>query len=310
VSASAAPQLAVSVIVPVRNGREHLERLVPALEAQTLERPSFEVVVGDDGSDDGSTEGVATEDGWLRVAPGPPANSYAARNRAVRASRGAVLAFCDADCVPEPGWLEAGLAALAATDLAAGRMRFIVPERRTVWTLLDMDGSKDHARQVRHGTAETCNLFLRRELYDRVGGFDDTLPEHGDFDFVQRCVAGGARLSYAPEAVVWHPARVAAKPFLRALWVYCRWYAARESRAGRLPEALKLRNWVPLVQPLRARGRYGRSIAPDRSWLAENGVHPGWAEVALALPLMYVVVPYLRGAAELRGYLDGRRLRA
>lgn len=305
---AAEPNLLASVIVPVRNGRDLLPDLVARLRAQTLPRDRFEVVIGDDGSTDGAAARLA-EGSWLRVVAGPPLNSYAARNRAVRASQAPVLAFCDADCRPEPDWLERGLAALERTDLAAGRIRFDVPRARTVWTLLDMDGSKDHELQARQGTAETANLFLRRELYDRVGGFDDMVPEHGDFDFAQRCVAAGARLDYVPEAVVWHPARTRARAFLRAVWIYSRWYAAREARDGRFPEGLKLRNWVPVVQPLRARLRWSRSIGPDRRWLAKHGVHPTGRETALALPLMYLLVPYLRGAAQLRGWLDGRRLR-
>jgi glycosyltransferase involved in cell wall biosynthesis len=300
---------AVSVIVPVRNGRRDILELLEALRAQTFPHDSFEVVVGDDGSDDGSTEALAAADGWLRVAAGPPQNSYAARNRAVAASRAPVLAFCDADCRPEPDWLERGLAALADTDLAAGRIRFIVPEPRTVWTLLDMDGTKDHERQVRQGTAETANLFLRRELFHAVGGFDGSLPEHGDFDFVERCVAAGARLSYAADAVVWHPARVRARPFLRALWVYNRWYAARASRSGLRPDAAKLRCLVPLVSPVRARRRLGRPLGLDRDWLVANGVEPRRAESLRALPLMYLLVPYLRAAAQIRGWWDGRGLR-
>jgi GT2 family glycosyltransferase len=302
-------EVLVSVVVPVRNGAADLRALVAALERQTLSRDSFEVVIGDDGSTDGGAEAVATADGWVRVAPGPPRNSYAARNRAVRASRAPVLAFCDADCRPEPEWLEQGLAALGRTDLAAGRVRFLVPPERTVWTLVDMDGTKDHARQVRQGTAETCNLFLRRETFERVGRFDESLPEHGDFDFVERCVAAGLRLEFAAAAAVWHPARVRARSFLRALWIYNRWYAARESRVSRLPEALKLRNWMPLVQPVRARRRWGRSLGPDRAWLGEHGVCPTAAETMRALPVMYLLVPYLRGAAQVQGWWDGRRLR-
>jgi GT2 family glycosyltransferase len=175
--------------------------------------------------------------------------------------------------------------------------------------LLDMDGTKDHERQAQQGTAETANLFLRREVYDRLGGFDDTLPEHGDFDFVERCVAAGLRLEYAPEAVVWHPARERARPFLRALWVYNRWYAARESRAGRKPENLKLRWWVPVAQTLRSRWRSRRSLGLDRRWLGANGVEPGTAETLRALPLLYLLVPYLKDVAQLRGWWDGRRLR-
>lgn len=269
----------------------------------------FEIVIADDGSTDGSTDGLATSGGRIRVEPGPPLNSYAARNRAVRSSRAPVLAFCDADCRPEPDWLENGLLALGATDLAAGRVYFDLPSSRTVWTLLDMESAKDHERQVLRGTAETANLFLRRELYDRVGGFDDTLPEHGDFDFVQRCVAAGAKLSFASDAVVWHPTRDRGKPFLRAVWIYNRWYAAREARAGRIPEGLRLRSWVPLVQPIRARRRWRNLVGPNRPWLGSNGVYPTRLETLRILPFRYVLLPYLSGAAQLRGWFDGRKLR-
>lgn len=301
-------ELLASVIVPARDAGPDLARLIDALRRQTVPRAQFEVVIGDDGSSDTSTAELAS-DGWVRVAPGPPLNSYAARNRAARQARATVLAFCDADCVPEPEWLERGLAALEHASLIAGRIRFMVPVRRTVWTLLDMDSFKDHERQVEQGTAETANLFLRRELYDRVAGFDDTLPEHGDFDFVSRCLAAGAKLVYAPDAVVWHPTRNRARPFLRAVWIYNRWYAARESRAGRVPEGLRLRSWVPLVQTFRARRRWRLSVGPDRRWLGLNDVRPSTVETLSALPIMYVVLPYLSGMAQLQGWRDGRRLR-
>lgn len=308
-AADPSPDLVVSVIVPVRNGGDDVHELVRALAEQTLPRAQFEIVIGDDGSTDGGLEELEDRDLGITIVPGPPQNSYAARNRAVRAARGRILAFCDSDCRPEPDWLEAGIRALDRADLAAGRIKFAPPRRRTVWALLDMDSFKDHERQVLQGTAETANLFTRRELIDRVGGFDDSLPEHGDFDFVERCLAEGASLGYAPEAVVWHPTRDGARSFLRAVWIYNRWYAARESRDGRLPEGLKLRSWVPLVQTFRARRRWSRSIGPDRRWLGLNGVRPRVTETIMALPLMYLVIPYLRGAAQLRGWREGRRLR-
>jgi glycosyltransferase involved in cell wall biosynthesis len=300
-------QPAVSVIVPVRNGVEDLRGLLEALRRQSLPRELFEVVIGDDGSDDGPER--LEVPGWVRVRRGWPTNSYAARNRAVRASRGRVLAFCDADCRPEPGWLVAGLEALEQAELAAGEIRFAVPPRRTVWTLLDMETFKDHARQVPASNAETANLFTTRELYDRIGGFDDSLPEHGDFDFVQRGVAAGAELVYAPRARVSHPTRDRARPFLRTVWIMHRWYAAREARAGRRPDGLKLRSWIPLVQPVRSRRRFGRSIVLDRRRLAEHGVAPSLAEQLRALPIMYLLLPYFSGAAQARGWLDGRKLR-
>jgi GT2 family glycosyltransferase len=300
----------VSVIVPVRNDRgAYLRTLIEALAAQTLPRSSFEIVIGDDGSTDGSTEGLPTDDGWIRVLPGPPRNSYAARNRAARAARAPVLAFCDSDCRPEPDWLEAGLEALEDCDLAAGRIRFIVPERRTIWTLLDMDSTKDHEREVKIANAETANLFVRREVYDALAGFDDTIPEHGDFDFAIRAVASGARLVYAPQAVAWHPTRDGARPFWKMAWIMHRWYAAREVTAGRRPLGLKVRWWVPFIH-MRWRRRSGRSFGLDRYWLGQNGVRPRFRENLLAVPLLYLVLPWFAGVAQVRGSLDGRRLRA
>jgi glycosyltransferase involved in cell wall biosynthesis len=299
----------VSVIVPVRDSASDVDALLACLARQTLARSEFEIVIGDDGSTDGGTEGIATGDGYIRVAAGPPMNSYAARNRAVTASSAPVLAFCDADCRPERDWLKRGLAALQQADIAAGRIRFTVPERRTVWTLVDMDGSKDHEHQVRLGVAETANLFIHRELFDEMGGFDESIPEYGDFEFVGRCVAAGASLAFAPTAIVWHPARISGASLLRALWKYNRGYAVHEARAGGTPDAVKLRSWVPVVQALRSRRRWGRSIGPDRTWLRANGVEPTLSETLRALPVMYVLIPYLRGFAQLRGWLDGRRLR-
>jgi GT2 family glycosyltransferase len=304
-------ELAASVIVPVRNGRRHLELLLAALEKQTLPRERFEVLIGDDGSTDGSTDDLETKDGWVRVLRGAPRSSYAARNRAAEAARAPILAFCDADCQPEPDWLEAGIAAVESAEpetLAAGRVRFLVPDRPTVWTLVDMDTTKDHRREVEIGNAETANLFVRREFFERLDGFDDSIPEHGDFDFALRAVAAGAHLSYAAEAVVWHPTRDTAKPFLRMVWVMHRWYAAREVREGRRPLGLKLRWWVTPVHA-RWRRRSGRSFGLDRWWLGQNGVTPRLRDNVRAVPIIYVLMPVIAGVAQLRGWWDGRRLR-
>ena len=302
------PVLLASVIVPVRDGGRDLPGLLAALEAQTVPRSAFEIVIGDDGSTDGAAAAAATGDGWVRVVRGPRENAYAARNRAVAAARAPTLAFCDADCRPEPGWLEAGLRALAHCELAAGRIRFDVGEAPNVWALLDMETSKDHQRQVRLGTAETANLFTTRELFMRVGPFDTGQPGYGDYEFVQRCIAHGARLEYDADAVVWHPTREAALPLLRNLWRMNSSYGAFEARAGRRPLGLRARSWLPLVQTVRARRRFGLSLRLDRHVLGANGVEPRLWRDLQALPLIYLLIPYLRCLAQAQGWWEVRRL--
>jgi len=296
-----------AVIVPIRDGGAAVPDLITALAAQTVSRDRFEVIIGDDGSTDGAIGELATDDGWIRIASGPPLNSYAARNRAVQSTSAPVLAFCDVDCLPEPTWLEAGLSALQDGDLVGGMIRFVLPERRSVWTLLDVDLFLDQERTVQSGKAVTANLFVRREIFDRINGFDDSLPNTGDYDFVARAVASGARLVFSPEACVLHPTRDGARPLLRKVWAVNRRYATRQTRTGRRPRALKLREWIPLMQTIRSRRRFGRSLRADRRRLKEHGVAPTLWEDLQALALMYLFVPYVANAAQLHGWWEGRR---
>jgi len=304
-----APPL-VSIIVPVRNGADDLRGLLAALEAQTLPRERFEVVIGDDGSTDGGTDGLATDDGWVRVYPGPPVSSYVARNRAVARSRGRILAFTDADCRPDPAWLERGIAALGDGGVVAGMVRFRVPDKPTVWSLVDMDTFLDQERQVQAGVAVTANLWLHRELFDRVDGFDEELREFGDHDFVGRCVAAGAELQFAKDVVVVHPTRDEGDRYLKKFWIMNRWYGEREGRAGRRPAAIRAAAWVPLLSTARTRRWYGRTVVGlDRHRFRANGVEPRLIDDLRALPVIYVLQPYAASIAQLRGWLSARAAR-
>lgn len=293
----------------MRDMVEQARILLAALERQTLPRSQFEIILADDGSRSPEIGDLATADGHVRVLQEPRMNSYAARNRAVAAARAPVIAACDADCCPEADWLERGVTALTQGDVVAGVIRFIVPDRLSIWGLLDMDTFLDQERAVKRGYGGAGNLFFRRELFDRVGGFDDSQPNQGDYDFVARCVAAGATLSFASDAVVWHPTRNSVGPFIRKLWAVNRRYAEREAQAGRKPEGLKLRNWVPVVQTARGRQQVGRALGLDRRRLLESGVRPRLRDELRALPLVYLLIPYLRGSAQLRGWAAGARRR-
>lgn len=292
--------------MPTRDGGAAVGDLLAALAAQTLPRDRFEVVVGDDGSSDASTAAVATDDGWVRVAPGPPRNSYAARNRAARLARAPALAFCDVDCRPDPTWLEAGLAALAEAPVVGGRVHFLVPTRTTVWTLLTLDMFLDQEEELARGRGLGGNLFVARALFEKLGGFDESLPSGGDSDFVGRAVDAGSRVVFAPAAVVWHPTHDSARPFLRRIWFQSRWRSVRLARAGIRPYGLRLRWWIPAVSKGRERRRTGRPLLLDRRRLLAAGVAPRGRDDVKALPILYLVVPYVAALAQVWGWWRAR----
>jgi GT2 family glycosyltransferase len=281
--------------VPARDRLDELERLLGRLERQTLPPEAFEVIVADDGSR-GSLEGLRARHPRTRFAPGPPHNSYAARNRGARAARAPVLAFCDSDCEPAPDWLEAGLAAVEHAELAAGRVRRLSRRAPTVWTLLDVDKFLDQERWARAGRAVTANLLVRRETFEALGGFAEGFASGGDFDFVERCVRAGARLTFASDAVVDHPTLDGARPFLAKTW---------RVQARRTPLRPALRDLVPFV----ARIRRGRPLGLDTARLGEEGLQAGTRQRMAALVLLSWMLPCLEFAAQLSGWLRARRAR-
>jgi glycosyltransferase involved in cell wall biosynthesis len=192
----------VSVVVPARNAAATIGAAIRAIDAQEFD-DSWEIVLVDDGSDDGTADlARAVGSQRLRVIEGAGEGAGAARNRGVAEATADLIAFTDSDCAPTRGWLAAGVAAMDGVDVVQGRVApdpaaTLGPFDRTLWV--------DSER----GFYETANLFVRRELFERVGGFEEWLriggrPFAEDLWFGWRCVRAGARTRFVPEALVHH----------------------------------------------------------------------------------------------------------
>ncbi len=208
VRAEVRPEVAVSVVVPFRNARSRLPRLLAALEAQTSKQAA-ELLFVDDRSSDGGAD-------WLRehlpdscrvLSVGRRGGSYAARNVGIESASGQVLAFTDADCVPEPRWLEQGLRASERSQRVAGRITIVSTARPTFAEELDASRFLLQERFVRESFGATANLFVRRSVFESVGLFDERLVSGGDQELGARATAAGLPIEFEPGAVVCHPAR-------------------------------------------------------------------------------------------------------
>lgn len=203
----------ITVIIPFYNGVGQLRECLQALARQTYPADDFEIIAVDNGSteDFSSLRQDFPRVRWLfEPEPGPGA----ARNRALPAATGEIIAFTDADCLPAPTWLQEAAATLAATGatVLGGRVNYVDPAGRglNVYELLEehfflLARQKYLVEQV--GVSATANLITYRRVLEKVGGFDPTLLSFCDGDWVRRATRQGETLRYADTAVVWHPRR-------------------------------------------------------------------------------------------------------
>jgi glycosyltransferase involved in cell wall biosynthesis len=202
----------VGVVIPVYNDWQRLQRCLEALAFQSYPRERLQIRVVDNGSNDWPSQPSFPLP--LEVIVHRHPGSYGARNRAALGWSVDVLAFTDADCEPDPDWIQAGVKALQWTDrqrrLVAGRIVLEpqTPGHPSVGEQLDQILGFDQARTVRRaGFGVTANLFVAQACFQELGGFHRRTHSGGDREFCHRAVAAGALLLFEAQAIVRHPAR-------------------------------------------------------------------------------------------------------
>jgi len=179
----------ISVIIPTYNREPFLERSIGSVLAQRL--ACGELIVVDDGSTDNTVAlierlaaGAAVP---IRLVCQRNLGAAAARNTGIRLARGQLLAFLDSD----DWWLPDKLAVQAAA--MADRPEFLVAHTREIWFRRgvrvnqhkkhDPPGGDIFAASLRMCVVGMSTVMARRELFDRHGLFDESLPCCEDYDF-------------------------------------------------------------------------------------------------------------------------------
>lgn len=155
----------ISVVIPAYNSRATIVQCLEALARQDFSG-RYEVIVVDSSSD-GTAELVNRRFPSVRLIhleqralPGR------ARNRGVAEARGAVVAFTDADCLPEPDWLRRHYEAQHEYEVVGGALANANPASLVGWAsyLLEFSGYTPSRRQGVTGCLVTANLSCRRKL--------------------------------------------------------------------------------------------------------------------------------------------------
>jgi glycosyltransferase involved in cell wall biosynthesis len=219
----------VSVVIASDRVDGSLRRCLASL-ARQAPAPPFELVVASASRPQVDAEFPVPVE-WV---PAESRNPAARRNLAARRAQGEILAFVDDDAEAEPGWLVAGVRSLEGAQLSGGPDLGPAgaPYRERISDLLLATphiGSGVHAHERRppggpvaspHDVA-LCNLFVRREAFDALGGFDESLGYVGeDTDFVRRALDRGFRVILDPDVRVRHRRRSFPAGYVAQRWRY------------------------------------------------------------------------------------------
>jgi GT2 family glycosyltransferase len=308
------PRLDASIIIPTRDRRDAAARTLQALSLQCCPRPAFEVILVADGcSDDTGTLATAKWPVPVRVLEQPHAGPAAARNRGAAAATGDLLIFLDDDIEVVPGFVAAHIAAHAApihpepvAEPATSRpanprtasprqghdnvvIGYLPPElqgRRDLfavmlraWWEAMFERMRDPGHRFTYSDLLSGNFSLSRQLFERSGGFDETLHCHEDYELGYRLIAAGAQFRFAPAAAGWHHEHTDLARALRRKYDEGR---ADVALARRYPELSPV---LPLARPATHLTRRGRMLR----YLAVAYPAPGDAVEALCRKLLGVL---------------------
>jgi len=215
--------------VPFRGDEEAAARLDASLGRLYL-REGDEVIV----ADNSDLLAVPTNGRTRVVRAVGERSSYHARNAGSAVAAGDCLLFVDADCVPDPGLIEAYFTSKPDADVGAlagavvsdpGQDAFLA-RYAADRNFLDQDDGLHTAGD----SAATANLMVRRTAFDAVGGFEEGIRSGGDVDLCRRLLASGWRIERRPTAAVTHLHRESLSDLLTSIARYgagARWLNER-----------------------------------------------------------------------------------
>lgn len=199
----------VSIIIPVYNGEKTIVRCVESLLRQDYPRERYEIIVVDNFSKDRTAELLQSYAVGSRIrvlSETQILNAEGARNTGIRAAKGDILAFTDADCVAEPNWLSELVCGHEDPRVGSFIGEILPLEPHTVIEryrgVVFLSQRKDEGKVV--PGCRTGNCAFRRTMLDEVGLFDVSAVAGADFGLFWRGHRQGWKHIVNYDAVIYH----------------------------------------------------------------------------------------------------------
>lgn len=232
-----------SVIIPAKNEESNITRCLESIFNADAEGLKFEVLVIDNGSSDGTTVIARGLGAFVYVLP--DATISGLRNFGAAKARGKVLAFIDADCSVAKDWFLRARQYLGAEGVACFGAPPGVPENAT-WVQKAWFKVREKGFSVGDTEwLESMNMFVPRDVFRNLKGFDESLVTCEDYDLSLRLKKAGRIISDSRIMAVHHGEAANLRHFLKKE----RW-RGRGNLRGLLNHGFHWREIPSLVLPL------------------------------------------------------------
>ena len=321
----------VSVVIPCRNEVRFISRCLDSVLASEYPADLLEVIVADGMSRDGTREclaAYAARDSRVRSIDNPAGITPVALNRAIEAARGEVIVRLDARAEIAPEYIARAVESLdsreadcvggAMRTVAAGTGIFAEPIRMALTHPFGVGNShfRTGADQPRWVDAVYGGCW-RREVFDRLGWFNERLERSQDIEFSTRLRRAGGKILMSPEMQITYCARGTFRGFCSQNWTNGVWAVLPLACSSGM--AMRWRHLAPLGLVIVLTLAFAASAWLESAWLAAavagpyiaanlaSCAHTAWKErnvtTAWLMPVVFASLHFAYGFGSAWGCL-------
>ncbi len=226
----------ISIIIPTYNRKIFLANCLKSLFNQTYPKEKYEIIIVDDGSNDGTKEFITglqskynaynlnyfyqRNKGWA-----------SSRNLGIKKTKGKIIVFIDTDCIANKNWLESILMSFGKAPKRVGGIggpTVVKFYKQNIIAQIDQAILNHFINKFKKDKEAlflpTCNLSIKKEIFAKIGNFDTDFDKEAgeDSEFCWRIIKNGYKLIYEPRMQVEHLQRDTFSSFLLQNFTYGR----------------------------------------------------------------------------------------
>lgn len=241
----------VSIIIPTWRESTVLNRCLESLFLQNYPKEKFEVILV-------SKDYLNIDKREVKMVHiGQEVNHAESRNIAVRTAKGEIIGFIDDDCLVPKDWISKGVKYFKDKKIGLIGGPALPPEKQSfsyragaylmaspfgTGPVRLRYGKASKTKEVNESDLMLCNNFVRKDVFEEVGGFDKNQVPCEENDLYLRILKNGYKLLYVPENFVWHKSKPIFLPLAQKIYFYS---TGRGILTARRPQNLKLIFIIP-----------------------------------------------------------------